>query len=254
MAAQASRFMSMPSQNPHVLVVDDDPSMRELIGEYLSENDLRVTAVGSGAEMARELKESVIDVILLDLRLRGEDGLQLARQVRETSEVPVIIVTGKKEEADRVMGLEIAADDYITKPFSNRELLARVRAVLRRYQSQRDSAPAARDSTRRAYRFDGWELNVLTRRLHNPAGERIDLSNGEFNLLLAFCEAPQRILSRDQLLEASRLHGAEVYDRSIDVQIVRLRRKLTPDSTSRQYISTKRGAGYMFDAQVERLL
>ncbi len=246
--------MSMPSQNPHVLVVDDDPSMRELIGEYLSENDLRVTAVESGAEMTRELKESVIDVILLDLRLRGEDGLQLARQVRETSEVPVIIVTGKKEEADRVMGLEMAADDYITKPFSNRELLARVRAVLRRYQSRSDSAPAARDGTRRAYRFDGWELNVLTRRLHNPAGERIDLSNGEFNLLLAFCEAPQRILSRDQLLEASRLHGAEVYDRSIDVQIVRLRRKLTPDSMSRQYISTKRGAGYMFDAQVERLL
>jgi two-component system OmpR family response regulator len=245
--------MSMQSTNPHVLVVDDDPAMRELIGEYLSENDLRVTAVESGAEMTRVLKEYVVDVILLDLRLGGEDGLRLARQVRETSEIPLIIVTGKKEEADRVMGLEMAADDYVTKPFSNRELLARVRAVLRRYQSQRDNAPPTRDGTRRAYRFDGWELNVLTRTLNNPAGERVDLSNGEFNLLLAFCEAPQRVLSRDQLLEASRLHGAEVYDRSIDVQIVRLRRKLMLEPTSRQYISTKRGAGYMFDAQVERL-
>ena len=245
--------MSMQPTNPHVLVVDDDPAMRELIGEYLSENDLRVTAVESGVEMARVLKEYVVDVILLDLRLGGEDGLRLARQVRETSEIPLIIVTGKKEEADRVMGLEMAADDYVTKPFSNRELLARVRAVLRRCQSQRDNAPPTRDGTRRAYRFDGWELNVLTRTLNNPAGERVDLSNGEFNLLLAFCEAPQRVLSRDQLLEASRLHGAEVYDRSVDVQIVRLRRKLTLEPTSRQYISTKRGAGYMFDAQVERL-
>ncbi len=141
----------------------------------------------------------------------------------------------------------------MTKPFSNRELLARVRSVLRRYQSRQDDSAPARSGTRRAYRFDGWELNVLTRRLANPSGERVDLSNGEFNLLLAFCEAPQRVLSRDQLLEASRLHGAEVYDRSIDVQIVRLRRKLALGPDSPQYIQTKRGAGYMFEAQVERL-
>ena len=245
----------MPTQSPHphILVVDDDPAMRELIGEYLSENDLRVTPAASGAEMTRVLGESVVDLILLDLRLAGEDGMKLARQVRETSDVPVIIVTGKRDEADRVMGLEIAADDYVTKPFSNRELLARVRSVLRRYQSRQDDSAPTRSGTRRAYRFDGWELNVLTRRLVNPSGERVDLSNGEFNLLLAFCEAPQRVLSRDQLLEASRLHGAEVYDRSIDVQIVRLRRKLALDATSPQYIQTKRGAGYMFEAQVERL-
>jgi two-component system OmpR family response regulator len=247
--------MPTPSSHPHILVVDDDPAMRELICEYLSENELRVTPAASGAEMAAVLKESVVDLILLDLRLAGEDGMQLARQVRESSDMPVIIVTGKREEADRVMGLEIAADDYVTKPFSNRELLARVRSVLRRYQSRHDESTTARNDTRRAYRFDGWELNVLTRRLVNPAGAVVDLSNGEFNLLLAFCEAPRRVLSRDQLLEASRLHGAEVYDRSIDVQIVRLRRKLAPDPASPQpqYIQTRRGAGYMFEAQVERL-
>ena len=245
--------MPMLPPHPHILVVDDDPAMRELIGEYLAENDLRVTPASSGAEMTRVLGESVVDLILLDLRLAGEDGMKLARQVRETSDVPVIIVTGKRDEADRVMGLEIAADDYVTKPFSNRELLARVRSVLRRYQSRQDDSVPTRGGTRRAYRFDGWELNVLTRRLANPSGERVDLSNGEFNLLLAFCEAPQRVLSRDQLLEASRLHGAEVYDRSIDVQIVRLRRKLALDATSPQYIQTRRGAGYLFEAQVERL-
>lgn len=241
------------SAQPHILVVDDDAAIRQLVDEYLTENELRVSTAANGEEMARVLKESVVDLILLDLRLGGEDGLQLARKVREDSEVPVIIVTGKRDEADRVMGLEIAADDYVTKPFSNRELLARVRAVLRRYQVRRDTAAPARDGSRRAYRFEGWELNVLARRLMNPAGERVELSNGEFNLLMAFCEAPQRVLSRDQLLEASRLHGAEVYDRSIDVQIVRLRRKIMPDPTSRQFIQTHRGAGYMFDARVERL-
>jgi DNA-binding response OmpR family regulator len=179
--------------------------------------------------------------------------MQLARRLRETSEVPVIIVTGKRDEADRVMGLEIAADDYVTKPFSNRELLARIRAVLRRYQTRREVAAPARDTQRRAYRFVGWELNVLVRRLTAPDGQRVELSNGEFNLLLALCEAPQRVLSRDQLLELSRLHGAEVYDRSIDVQILRLRRKIEVDARAPKLIRTERGAGYLFDAPVEVL-
>jgi DNA-binding response OmpR family regulator len=237
----------------HILVVDDDIAMRELMGEYLADNDLRVTTASTGAEMSKVLAESVIDLVILDLRLSGEDGMQLARQLREKSEIPVIIVTGKRDEADRVMGLEIAADDYITKPFSNRELLARIRSVLRRYQARRESEAPVRDSQRRAYRFSGWELNLLARRLTSPDGQRVELSNGEFNLLLALCEAPQRALSRDQLLELSRLHGAEVYDRSIDVQILRLRRKIEADASSPQFIRTERGVGYLFNATVEIL-
>ena len=243
----------MPAGQRHILVVDDDPSIRELLGEYLVENNLRVSTASTGDEMQRAFQESVIDLVVLDLRLSDEDGMQLARRLRETSEVPVIIVTGERDEADRVMGLEIAADDYVTKPFSNRELLARIRAVLRRYQTRRDVAAPVRDTKRRAYRFAGWELNLLVRRLTAPDGNRVELSNGEFNLLLALCEAPQRVLSRDQLLELSRLHGAEVYDRSIDVQILRLRRKIEVDASPPKFIRTERGAGYLFDAAVEVL-
>jgi two-component system, OmpR family, response regulator len=237
---------------PHILAVDDDPAMRELIAEYLRENDLRVTAVATGEEMSRVLSEQVIDVIVLDLRLTDEDGMELAKQVRAESTIPIIMVTGKKDEADRVMGLELGADDYITKPFSPRELLARVRAVLRRYKLVEDLLPA-RDEKRRAYRFGGWELNLRTRRLTSPRAERIELTNGEFSLLQAFCAAPRRILSRDQLLELSRLNRAEVYDRSIDVQILRLRRKIEPDPSQPEYIKTERGAGYIFDVPVEVL-
>jgi len=237
---------------PHVLAIDDDPAMRELIAEYLGANDLRVTAVATGEEMVCALSEHAIDVIVLDLRLAGEDGMELARKVRAESMIPIIMVTGRKDEADRVMGLEIGADDYITKPFSPRELLARVRAVLRRYKLVEDLLPA-RDEKRRAYRFGGWELNLRTRRLTSPTGERIELSNGEFSLLQAFCAAPRRILTRDQLLELSRLNRAEVYDRSIDVQILRLRRKIEPDPSHPDYIKTERGAGYMFDVPVEVL-
>jgi len=241
----------MTAALPHILVVDDDPAMRALLSEYLGENDLRVSCAGSGLEMAGVLADSVVDLVLLDLRLAGEDGMTLARRIREDSAVPIIIVSGKRDEADRVMGLEIAADDYITKPFSNRELLARVRAVLRRHQLARDAAPAPRESRRRILRFAGWELNVLARRLTAPGGERVELSNGEFNLLLALCEAPQRALSRDQLLELSRLHGAEVYDRSIDVQVLRLRRKIEADAAAPVFIRTERGVGYRFDVGVE---
>src|SRR5947209_18159307 len=166
---------------PHVLAIDDDPAMRELIAGYLGENDLRVTAVATGAEMDKVLAEQAIDVVVLDLRLAGEDGMQLAKKLRETSEIPIIIVSGRKDEADRVMGLELGADDYITKPFSSRELLARVRAVLRRYQTARELL--GRSDKRRAYRFAGWELNLGSRRLTSPEGRRVDLSNGELNLL-----------------------------------------------------------------------
>ena len=239
---------------PHILVVDDDPAIRELLTDYLGENDLRVSAVTSGDEMQEVLAQAVIDLVVVDLRLNGEDGMQIARRLREQSAIPVIIVTGKQDEADRVMGLEMAADDYVTKPFSNRELLARIRAVLRRYQlNPVEVTRTSSDSKRRAYRFSGWELNVMLRRLTSPNGERVDLSNGEFNLLLAFCEQPRRVLSRDQLLESSRLHGAEVYDRSIDVSILRLRRKIEVDAAAPQYIKTERGAGYIFDSEVDVL-
>lgn len=236
---------------PHVLVVDDDPAVRELLCEYLAENDVRVTAVASGTAMTEVLDTQAIDLVLLDLRLPGEDGMQLARTLRERASVPIVLLTGKKDEADRVMGLELGADDYVTKPFSPRELLARIRAVLRRYQVQ--ATLPERDNTRRAYRFAGWELNLRTRRLITPEGQTLELSNGEFSLLAAFCAAPQRVLSRDQLLSMSRLHEAEVYDRTIDVQILRLRRKIEAEPSRPRFIVTQRGAGYVFDAPVETL-
>ena len=242
--------MKISPMGAHILAIDDDPAIRKLVADYLGGNDLRVTAVATGAEMAQVLGQHAIDLVMLDLRLAGEDGMELARKVREEGATPIIIVTGKHDEADRVMGLEIGADDYVMKPFSPRELLARIRAVLRRYQTAREVL--ARDK-RRAYRFAGWELNLGSRRLTSPEGRRVDLSNGELNLLQALCAAPQRVLTREQLLDLSRLNGAEVYDRSIDVQILRLRRKIEPDPAQPQYIRTERGAGYVFSVPVQAL-
>lgn len=257
MGSQAARqeqsaIFTMSAKQPHILIVDDEPLMRDLVMNYLLDSDLRVSTAADGSSMFQVLKDQVVDLVLLDLRLGSEDGMQLARRLREETDVPVIIVTGRRDEADRVMGLEMAADDYVTKPFSNRELLARVRAVLRRYQGRHAAAPI-RGERRRAYRFGGWELNGLTRKLTDPQGTVIALSNGEFNLLLAFCESPQRVLSRDQLLDLSRLHGDEIYDRSLDVQIFRLRRKIDGDEGTPKLIRTERGAGYLFATSVEVL-
>jgi len=239
----------MTEPTAHVLALDDDPEVRRLVAEYLSQNDLRVTAVATGAELAEAMAHHAIDLVVLDLRLQGEDGLQIARKLREASGIPILMLTGRAEEADRVMGLELGADDYLTKPFSTRELLARIRALLRRAQAQASVADAM--ARVRAYRFAGWELNVGLRRLKNPAGAAVDLTNGEFSLLAAFLAAPQRTLTRDQLLELSRLHNAEVYDRSIDVQILRLRRKIEADPAHPRFIVTQRGAGYVFDTAVD---
>jgi two-component system, OmpR family, response regulator len=235
---------------PHILAVDDDPAMTALISEYLREHDMRVTVASSGKEMHAALREHAIDLIILDLRMPGEDGMQLARRVRDQSALPIIIVSGRLEEADRVMALELGADDYVTKPFSSRELLARIRTVLRRTAAAQ--VLTGRQADVRAFRFAGWELNIGTRKLTSPAGQRIELTNGEFSLLSAFLAAPGRVLSREQLLEASRLYD-DVFDRSIDVQILRLRRKIEADPSNPQFIKTERGAGYTFVAVVEKL-
>jgi DNA-binding response OmpR family regulator len=236
---------------PHLLVIDDDPLICQLVTEYMGKHDMRVSSGASGRELFELLGREAIDLVLLDLKLPGEDGMQLARALRERANVPIVLLTGRNEEADRVMGLELGADDYVTKPFSPRELLARVRAVLRRYQVQ--ATLPDRDNTRRAYRFAGWELKLLSRQLVSPQGRPVDLSNGEFSLLSALCRAPQRVLSREQLLSMSRLHDAEVYDRAIDVQIRRLRSKIEADAANPTLIVTERGAGYRLAAEVETL-
>jgi two-component system OmpR family response regulator len=235
---------------PHILVVDDDPQIRELLQEYLTENTLRVSVTSTGEQMAAILDNEAIDLVILDLRLAGEDGMAIARTLRDKSAIPIIMVTGIRDEADRIMGLELGADDYLTKPFSPRELLARIRTVLRRTKGQ--ALTEARQREVRAYRFVDFELNLRTRRLTKRA-QGVELTNGEFNLLAALLAAPQRILTRDQLLEASRVYDNEVYDRSIDVQVLRLRRKIETDPSQPQFIVTERGVGYSFSSPVEIL-
>ena len=234
--------------HPHILVVDDDPAIRELLSAYLGQHDLRVTAVADGGAMRALLGKQVIDLIVLDLKLGAESGLDLARRLRDQSAIPIVMLSGQSDEADRVMALELGADDYLNKPFSPRELLARVRAILRR---RRLDVRQQRMEGLRAYRFDGWELNLNTRQIVSPKGQHAALTNGEFSLLVALLGARGRILSRAQLLELSRLHGDEVYDRAVDVLIMRLRRKLGEDSTNPRCILTIRGAGYRVGASVE---
>jgi two-component system, OmpR family, response regulator len=236
---------------PHILVVDDDPQIRELLQEYLAENGLRVSVAVNGAQMSQTLADEVIDLVILDLRLAGEDGMTIARTLRDQSAIPIIMLTGVRDEADRVMGLELGADDYLTKPFSPRELLARLRTVLRRTKSTAVAQAQRREI--RAYRFADFELNLRTRRLRQGDTQNIDLTNGEFNLLAALLAAPERILTRDQLLDASRVYDNEVYDRSIDVQVLRLRRKIEADPAQPRFIVTERGVGYIFKSQVEIL-
>jgi DNA-binding response OmpR family regulator len=233
---------------PHVLAVDDDPSIRELVARYLGDSEIRVTALESGHGVADVLSRNNVDLLILDLRLPGEDGLEIARRVRASSPVPILMLTARAEEADRVMALEIGADDYVTKPFSPRELLARVRALLRRARVY-DSVAQGLQRVR-AYRFGGYQLSVRLRRLLKPCGAAVDLTNAQFNLLAAFLSSPQQVLSRDELLQRSRLHNDEVYDRAIDVQVARLRRRIQPPEAP-ELIRTERGAGYLFTVPVE---
>jgi DNA-binding response OmpR family regulator len=231
-----------------VLIVDDDPAMQRMIVSYLTEHNLRATAVSGRQGLMHSLAAREPDLIILDVHLGEDDGLEILRELRATSVVPVIFITGnRREEVDRVLGLELGADDYLTKPFGMRELLARVRAALRRRNMDRLSPVRARECT---YRFEGWAFDQRQRELTSPAGESVPLTKGEFALLSAFVQAPRRTLSREHLLQATRVHE-DVFDRSIDVQILRLRRKLEEDPRAPRFIRTERGIGYKFAVDVE---
>jgi two-component system OmpR family response regulator len=233
-----------------ILVVEDDGDTRMLIGRFLRENGYRVLAARDGREMWEVAGQVPIDLVLLDVMLPGASGLDLCRDLRARSQVPIIMLTARGSETDRVLGLELGADDYIAKPFSRPELLARIRAVLRRAASP---ANTAQPGSHRRIGFDGWTLDTARRELVAPDGAGIDLSAAEYDLLLAFIEHPQRVLSRDQLLELSRNRVGDVFDRSIDVLVGRLRRKIEPEDGGPVLIKTLRGAGYMFTASPRRL-
>ncbi len=230
----------------HILIVDDNAEMRELVGRALRREGHRVSAAADGRAMREALAAGPVDLILLDLMLPGEDGLTLCRDLRATSTVPVIMLTAKGEELDRVLGLKMGADDYIPKPFSTPELLARVEAVLRRAKGagQPQPEPAKRLG------FAGWVLDLDRRELLSAEGLVVPLSTGEFNLLLALVERPRRVLSREQLLDLARGRSAVAFDRSIDTQVSRLRRKIEPDAKSPEIIKTVWGGGYMLAADV----
>jgi two-component system OmpR family response regulator len=236
---------SQPS-GASILVVDDDPSVRTAVADYLSSQGYSVLLAGDGRAMRRILAEAEVSVVLLDVMLPGEDGLSLARELRHRTDIGVIMLSARGSEADRVIGLEIGADDYISKPAAPRELLARIRAVQRRYQGQQTVGP-----TGICYVFDGWSLDPVRRVLRDPHGLLIGLSEGEFELLLAFVENPQKVLSRDELLELARGEQSEAFDRAVDVQVSRLRRKLG-DCFGGEAIKTVRGEGYLFVAEVSR--
>ncbi|PWC34447.1 response regulator [Azospirillum sp. TSO35-2] len=236
---------------PHLLVVDDDREIRSLVAQFLTKHGFRVTGVRDGAEMMRTLDGARVDLIVLDLMLPGEDGLSLCRRLRaapQTAQTPVIMLTAMGEETDRIVGLEMGADDYLAKPFSPRELLARIKAVLRRVSAPPVAGGAAAAGT--VLRFEGWSLDITKRELRSPDGVLVQLSAGEYDLLVAFVEHPQRVLTRDQLLDLARGRSAVPFDRSVDVQVSRLRRKIEPDPAEPTLIKTVRGGGYLFTASV----
>lgn len=233
----------------HVLVVDDDGEIRQLIAKFLRQNGYRVTTVRDGREMMEAVRTVPINLIILDVMMPGASGLDLCRELRRTSPVPIIMISAKGEETDRVVGLEIGADDYLAKPFAPRELLARVRAVLRRALA---SPGLAGQPPGRLVQFAGWTLDLLRRELTSPEGVAVDLSTGEYDLLLAFIENPQRVLSRDQLLDLAKNRVSAGIDRTIDIQISRLRRKIDCDPTAAPLVKTIRGTGYIFTPTVTR--
>jgi two-component system, OmpR family, response regulator len=235
---------------PHILIVDDDAEIRDLLSRFLVKHDYRVTTARDGREMKKVLSDWQVDLIVLDLMMPGEDGLSLCRKVRAESNMPVIMLTAMGEDVDRIIGLEIGADDYMAKPFNPRELAARIKAVLRR--AEQGGALSGGDGEKSGrYAFDRFELDPATRSLYQGEVE-IDLTAGEYDLLLAFVSHPQRILNRDQLLDMAKGRSAIPFDRSIDVQVGRLRKKIEPDYRDPTLIKTVRGGGYMLTADVAR--
>ncbi|WP_259781923.1 response regulator [Aestuariispira ectoiniformans] len=233
---------------PHILVVDDHKDIRELLGKYLGQHGYRVTLAEDAATARRAIRTAAIDLVVLDIMMPGEDGLSLCRHLQETEGVPVIFLTAMGEETDRVVGLEIGADDYVTKPFNPRELTARIKAVLRRSQS----LPYEKARTEvDVMRFAGWTLHVGRRELEGPDGVSVPLSTAEYQLLHAFLNHPKIVLSRDQLLDLTQGREADVFDRSIDNQVSRLRRKVEDDPKKPALIKTVWGGGYMFAADVD---
>jgi two-component system OmpR family response regulator len=233
---------------PHILIVDDHREIRDLVGRALTREGFRVSAAADGKAMRKVLADSRIDLILLDLMLPGENGLALCRELRMQSNIPIIMVTAKGEEVDKVIGLELGADDYLPKPFGTRELVARIHAVLRRTRA--DPAGTAPQSKPKRYAFDRWILNTEARELIRSDGVTVALSTGEFGLLLAMVERPGRVLTRETLLDLARGRAATAFDRSIDTQVSRLRKKLEVDPVEPRIIQTVWGGGYMFAAAV----
>jgi two-component system OmpR family response regulator len=232
-----------------VLIVDDDPGIRDLVSDFLSRHGYHVETAADACEMEAVLNRASVDLVVLDVMLPGEDGLAICRRLASAPGPAIIMLSAMGEETDRIVGLELGADDYLAKPCNPRELLARVRAVLRRHQDPRpgDGAPSA------GCGFAGWRLDLVRRELRSPSGVVVNLSSGEFSLLRAFVERPQRVLTRDQLLDLARGPDSDAYDRAIDVQISRLRRKLDDGSSEEELIRTVRNEGYMFTAPVHRL-
>jgi two-component system, OmpR family, response regulator len=238
------------TQIPHILVVDDERDIRDPLASYLGKNGLRVTTAANAAAAREILAVHAIDLVLLDVMMPGEDGLSLAAFIRSTSATPLILVTARTDEVDRILGLEIGADDYVSKPFSPRELLARIKAVLRRTSGEASlvHAPDAE-----GYAFGPWVLKTGDRELVDAGGVSLTLSTGEYNLLLAFATHPRRVLSRDQLLDLTQGRELAAFERSIDNHISRLRRKIEADPADPKLIKTVRGGGYMFAAEVRRI-
>jgi two-component system OmpR family response regulator len=231
----------------HVLIVDDDREIRSLVGEYLRRNGYRTSLAADGREMGRILETTEIDLIVLDLMLPGADGLSLCRDLRACSQVPVLMLTARGDPVDRIVGLEMGADDYLAKPFEPRELLARIRSILRRFRALPPNLVPAKT---RLYRFAGWTWDLQKHQLVSPAGVIVELSGAEFRLLQAFMSHPNRVLTRDQLMDLARGKEADPYDRSIDLRVSRLRQKLGDDARSPTIIKTLRGEGYVFAADV----
>ena len=236
------------NDGPHILVVDDQREICDLVQDYLSDEGYRVSIANDGAAMRRVMAQSAVDLVILDLMLPGEDGLTLARALRDVSDVGIIILTGRGDTVDRIIGLEMGADDYLPKPFHPRELLARVRSVLRRVSSRTaENASAARSRAR----FAGWNLDLASRELRSPSGKEVRLTTGEFDLLAVFVNNANQVLTRDRLLDLARNREAGPFDRTIDVQVGRLRRKLESDPQRPTLIKTVRGSGYIFTPSIE---